>query len=391
MKVVYLTHAFPRHAADPVGSFVLRLAVLLRGEGIEIHVVAPAAPGVASRDTIEGIPVTRFRYAPRSLETLAYTGTMMTQVKESRAAFAALGGLVSASAWAAYRAIGQFDARLVHAHWWFPGGLAGAIAVRLRGVRLITTLHGSDITAAKVNPLATAGFRRVMHSSAMVTTVSRWLADAASALAPGVTPVVAPMPVDGSRFRPREGAVPRDRLLFVGKLNEQKGIAHLLRALATMRTKPRLDIVVGPGSDEAPMRSLAAELGIDRQLTWHALVPQAELAELYHQVTALVAPMIGEGLGLIAVEAALCGLPVVAADSGGLRDVIVNGETGTLVPPADPVALARALDALLERPDQGAALGAAGRAHALASFSPEAVAKRYARLYRETVDADRRS
>ena len=387
MRVVYLTHAFPRTPADPVGSFVLRLAMLLREEGIDIHVVAPGAPGVAESAVIERIPVTRFRYAPGSLETLAYTGTMMTQVKERRSALAALGGLVAADWWAAWRAIGRHDAVLVHAHWWFPGGFAGSFAAPLRGVPLITTLHGSDIAAARSNALAMRGFRRVMRVSMSVTAVSHWLAEEAAAIAPGVEPVVAPMPVDPSLFAPRTGAAPRDRLLFVGKLNEQKGIAHLLRALAAMRAKPTLDIVVGPGSDEGPMRSLAVQLGIEQQLVWHPLMPQAELAKLYRGMTALVAPMVGEGLGLIAIEAALSGLPVIAADSGGLRDIVVDGATGALVPPADARALASALDALLARPDQGAALGAAGRQHALGAFSPDTVAKRYAQLYRSSVDS----
>jgi D-inositol-3-phosphate glycosyltransferase len=115
------------------------------------------------------------------------------------------------------------------------------------------------------------------------------------------------------------------------------------------------------------------------------MMPQAKLAALYREVTALVAPMIGEGLGLIAIEAALSGLPVVAANSGGLRDAVVDGVTGLMVPPADPAALSLALDALLSRPDQGASLGGLGRERALGLFSPSAVAKRYADLYRLAV------
>ena len=386
MKVVFLTHAFPREPADPVGSFVLRLAVLLRDEGITVHAVAPAAPGVAARDTIEGITVERFRYAPRRFETLAYTGTMMTQVKESPAALAALGGLVAANTVAAFRAIGRERADVVHAHWWFPGGLAGAFTARARGVPLVTTLHGSDIRAARAAPLAPSGFRFVLRRSSAVTAVSRWLAEEATGLAPGIIPQVAPMPVDPALFHPARGGRARDRLLFVGKLNDQKGIAPLLRALALMQRRPTLDIVVGPGSDEAPTRRLAAELGVDTQIHWHALLSQAKLAELYRNVTVLAAPMIGEGLGLIAVEAALSGLPVVAANSGGLRDIVVDGETGALVSPSDPAAFSVALDAMLARPDQGASLGNAGRERALAVFAPAAVARRYADLYRRVLD-----
>ena len=257
----------------------------------------------------------------------------------------------------------------------------------------MTTLHGSDIAAARVNPLATRGFRHVMRSSAAVTTVSRWLAEEAAALVAGRR-AARRADAGGPRAvpRPRRARAPRDRLLFVGKLNEQKGIAHLLRALARdAREAARSTSSSAPAATRRPMRALAAQLGVERQITWHPLMPQAELAKLYHEVTALVAPMIGEGLGLIAVEAALCGLPVVAADSGGLRDVVLDGPTGALVPPADPAALAAALDALLARADQGASLGAAGRAHALETFAPRAVARRYAEIYRQTLDARRTS
>lgn len=389
MKALFVTHAFPREAEDPVGSFVLRLAVLLREEGIAVSVVAPAAPGYAASGTIEGITVERFRYAPRRMETLAYTGTMMSQVAESPTAFAALGGLVTANAFAVRRALWRERPDLVHAHWWFPGGFAATLALTASRTPLVTTLHGSDLRAARAAPLAPAGFRRVMRRSAAVTAVSRWLADAAASLAPGVVPEVAPMPVDPALFFAGAGARARDRLLFVGKLNEQKGIITLLRALSLMHRRPSLDIVVGPGSDEGPTRRAASDLGVEAQLRWHAMMPQAKLAELYREVTALVAPMIGEGLGLIAVEAALSGLPVIAADSGGLKDIVVRGETGALVPPADPAALSIALDELLARPDQGASLGAAARAHALAAFSPAAVARRYADLYRRVLEERR--
>jgi len=387
VKALFVTHAFPREAADPVGSFVLRLAVLLRDEGIDVRVLAPHAPGFPASDDLEGIRVDRFRYAPERFETLAYTGTMMTQVQGSSVAMAALAGMVAAGAAAAARIARREAIDLIHAHWWFPSGLSAAFACGKRGLPQVTTLHGSDIRAAIVSPLAMSGFRFTLRSSRVVTAVSHWLADEAHALVPQVLPEVAPMPVDPALFHPGDGTRPRDRLLFVGKLNDQKGIMPLLRALSLMHHRPELDIVIGPGSDEGPARRLASDLALGSQIRWHAMMPQARLAELYREVTALVAPMIGEGLGLIAVEAALSGLPVVAANSGGLRDVVEDGVTGLFVPPADPAALSLALDAVLSRPDQGASLGAAGRERALAIFSPGAVARRYADVYRRAVAA----
>jgi glycosyltransferase involved in cell wall biosynthesis len=96
-------------------------------------------------------------------------------------------------------------------------------------------------------------------------------------------------------------------------------------------------------------------------------------------------PAVEEGLGLVAAEALLCGTPVVAFASGGLSDLIEDGRAGVLVPPGDSAALAAALDGLLTRPDRGATLGAAGRQAMLARFGPEAVASRYAGIYRDVM------
>ena len=98
-------------------------------------------------------------------------------------------------------------------------------------------------------------------------------------------------------------------------------------------------------------------------------------------------PALGEGLGLVAAEALLCGTPVVAFASGGLTDLITHERTGLLVPTGDSAALARALDDLLSRPDRGAALGVAGRQAMLAAFGPHAVATRYATIYKTVMAA----
>jgi glycosyltransferase involved in cell wall biosynthesis len=386
--VLFLAHSFPRTPDDPVGSFVLRLAVALRGEDFRVRVLAPSAPGLAETEAFEGIAVRRFRYAPRRLETLAYSGTMLAQARGSVLGAGTVLSLAAANARAANREVRRAPTALVHAHWWFPGGLAGTVGGAIRQLPLVTTLHGSDISAARSSLLATAVFRRVLRRSTRVTTVSSWLAAETRALVPDAAPVVAPMPVAPALFRPG-GARARDRLLFVGKLNAQKGIEPLLRALGQMKAKPRLDIVVGVGSDAADVRALAGELGIAAQLFFHPLLSQTDLARLYREATALVAPMTGEGLGLVAIEAALSGMPVVAFGSGGLLDIVVDRRTGLLTPPGDVAALANALDALLSMPEQGASLGAAGRHHALETFAPDVVARRYATLYREAIVAHR--
>jgi glycosyltransferase involved in cell wall biosynthesis len=380
VRVLFLAHSFPRRPGDAPGSFLLRLARALADAGIDVQVVAPAAPGLAAAEELEGIPVTRFRYAPRRWETLAYTGNMAEDVRRSTSAKLALAGFLAAEGAAARRAAARFRPDVLHAHWWFPNGLAATLPGAPRAIPLVTTFHGSDVRLARSVPAARAPLRRVVRHSAVLTAVSRWLADEARAAVPEARPVVAPMPVATELFTPG-GQRDARRLLFVGRLNAQKGIETLLRALARAARSATLD-VVGDGPDRDRLHTIAAELGVAERVRWLGALPQDRLPELYRRAAALVVPSTGEGLGLVAVEAMLCETPVVAYRSGGLLDVVEDGRTGLLVEPGDPALLARALDDVLDRPD-AAALGREGRRRAREAFSPAAAARRYAEIYHE--------
>jgi 2-deoxystreptamine N-acetyl-D-glucosaminyltransferase/2-deoxystreptamine glucosyltransferase len=213
-----------------------------------------------------------------------------------------------------------------------------------------------------------------------VTTVSSWLAAEVTAMLPSVAPMVAPMPVSVDLFSPGTDRASH-RLLFVGRLNRQKGVDRLLEAISLMQQRVTLDIV-GDGPDLGVLRERAAALGIDERVVWHGAVPQPAVPAFYRSATALVVPSIGEGLGLVAVEAQLSETPVVAFASGGVVDAITDQETGILVPPNDVAALARALDAIVGDAARQRSIGKAGRVTALAAFHPSAVARRYAGIYR---------
>ena len=386
LSVLFLTHAFPRWPGDAAGSFILRLARALGDEGVRVAVLAPHAPDLPKREKVEGIEVRRFRYAPASFETLAYTGTMAEQVRSSWPAKAALVSMLGAGFGRAFREVRRRRPALLHAHWWFPSGALGAAMKRLSPMPLVTTMHGSDVRLARSTKAARSGFRWVMRTSSATTCVSRWLADEAHIIAPGLSlPQVAPMPAATDLFFPREEG-PRERLLYVGRLNAQKGIELLVRALALTRHALALD-VVGDGPDTESLRALASSLGIAGRLIWHGALPQDRLPPFYRRAAAVVVPSRDEGLGLVAVEAQLCEAPVIAFDSGGLPDIVRHEATGILVREFDAMALARAIDDLLASPDRARALGEAGRRAALSIFAPEAVARNYAAIYHNAIAA----
>ena len=383
MRALFLTHSFPRQPGDAAGSFVLKLAVALRDQGVDVHVVAPSGDDLPSTDRFDGIPVDRFRYAPRRYQKLAYAGNMHTQVRDSWAAKLALVGFLGSEFGSAVRARRVFEPDVVHAHWWFPGGLVGTWVSGLSGVPLVTTLHGTDVRLARGTAVARPLFRHVLQQSRAVTTVSRWLARETETLVSGVRATVAPMPVATDLFSPG-GERATDRLLFVGRLTAQKGIGPLVEAVARMRHQVALD-VVGDGPLAGGLATRVRELGIGDRVHWLGQLPQPKLVDLYRRATTLVIPSTDEGLGLVAVEAQLCETPVVAFASGGLTDTVQHDRSGLLVPPGDVGALTAALDGLLDRPDRGADLGRAGRIVALAGFAPESAARRYAGIYRSVI------
>ena len=378
MRVLFLTHSYPRTSGDAAGAFLLHLAGALKAQDVDVTVIAPAGDDLPADEVLDGIPVHRFRYAPRRFQRLAYTGQMAEEVKRSLSAKFALLGFLGSSFASGARIRREFNPSLVHAHWWFPGGLVGSWVSSLAGIPLVTTMHGTDVRLAMGNGLARSLLRRVLSQSGAVTTVSSWLAGQVKTMAPDSNPIVSPMPVATHLFTPG-GTRHARRLLFVGRLNAQKGIALLLDALAAMREPAELD-VIGDGTDREALREQAARLGIGARVHWHGALPQPRLLDFYRAATALVVPSREEGFGLVAVEAQLCETPVVAFASGGLSDTIDDGATGYLIPPGDARALASTLD-LVVSSEGRFEVGKAGRQSALARFAPDSVARRYRKLY----------
>ena len=385
MKALFVAHSFPRFDGDAAGSFILGLATALTHHGVDVRVIAPSAAGLDRASVIQGIPVRRFRYAPRGYETLAYRGTMADDVARSITAKAALGAFIASETAAVLSQAAAWKPDVIHAHWWFPNGVAASTASRISGIPLVTTSHGSDLRLLQHKPAARPLARYVFRRSARVTCVSSWLAAQAAPFC-RTAPVVAPMPVVTSLFQP-SGDRDANRIVFVGRLSAQKGIEMALRALALMKRSIVLE-VIGDGPDRSGLIDLAGQLGLADRILWRGHVKHGELPQSLSRASVLIAPFIDEGLGLVAAEAQLCETPPVGFASGGLTDVIENDVSGALVAPADVDALAAAVERIVDDPARRERLGRAGRTAALARFSPSSVAERYAQIYRDAVSQD---
>ncbi len=395
-RVLFVTHNMPRYAGDAAGSFVLRLAVALRDAGVSVDVLAPGSETLSGIDTIEGVNIERVRYAAPARMTLAYSGRMAEDVKASWGARLALAGLlwhmrtaIQKRVHGAIRDGKPFD--LVHAHWWFPSGLSAwsaGVGASL-SLPLVITMHGSDVRLAQGVGPSHGIMRRVLMRARVVTAVSHWLANAAREIVPEKLVAVGGMPVDTRVFVPAHDNVSKLGILFVGRLNAQKGVANLLDAFARIPNSHAPLHIVGDGPDDRLLKAKAMSLGIAHRITWHGALKQPELVPLYQQAAVVAMPSRDEGLGLVAVEAQLCGTPVVAYNSGGLPDVVIPAEGGTLVEAGNIDALSNALALFVGDSNESRAqiqvAAAAARAAMLTRFSPEAVATRYLEFYRDAL------
>ncbi len=394
LRVLFVTHNAPRYVGDASGSFVLRLAVALQEKGARVDIIAPGAVGLASREAIEGVSIARVCYAPEAKMTLAYGGDMAERVSASWHGKRALLQLLLATRRATSKAIGNamLDGapyHIVHAHWWFPSGLAiwQLRARRVNRIPLVITMHGSDVRLAQRHRSAHPIMRTVLRQASVVTAVSNWLAEGIRQVVTDARVPVSPMPVDTRLFHQEDlpgvshMGVPRNGVLFVGRLNAQKGIADLLDAMAEPILAGVPLHVVGDGPDREAMRARAEARGLTERVTWHGSLPQPALIPLYRRASVVAIPSRGEGLGLVAVEAQLSGTPVVAYADGGLPDVVQPNEGGTLVATGDVPALAERLAGIVYDPVLAQRLGQKAEAAMLAQFSPAAAADRYLTHY----------
>ncbi|MDQ1491971.1 MAG: alpha-maltose-phosphate synthase [Actinomycetota bacterium] len=308
-------------------------------------------------------------------------------------------------------------ADVVHSHTWYAN-FAGHLARMLYDIPHVVTTHSLEPHRPwKAEQLgggyAVSSFceRTALESAAAVIAVSGAMKDDVLGCYPAIDPdrvVVIHNGVDTDEFTPdhRTDALPalgidpaRPYVTFVGRITRQKGIDLLLAAAE--RFDPDTQLVLLPSAPDTPevgeeMRARAAALAERRTgVLWlERVLPRPELIQVLSNAVVAICPSVYEPFGLVNVEAMGCGTAVVATDVGGIPEIVVDGETGTLVHielaadgrPADPEAfvadLAKAVNDLVADPDTAERMGAVGRKRAVEEFSWPAIAARTVELYR---------
>jgi glycosyltransferase involved in cell wall biosynthesis len=325
VKVVVLTTSYPRHPQDTAGRFVADAVERVRAAGVDVVVVSPA----------------EFRHFG-----IAYGHGVMGNLRRNPGRWAFVPAFLVNYVRAARRAARAAD--LVHAHW-----LPSAVVARMTGRPFVAQLWGSDVEFGWGRSALRDAAVVVCPSTALATEAERMGARRVEVIPSGVELP----PAVGAEADPPE-------VLYAGRLSPEKGVLELVEAARGMNL-----VVAGDG----PLR--------DRVPQARGFVPPDELATLYARAAVVVCPSHREGFGVACLEAMAHGRPVVASAVGGLLDLVVDGETGLLVPPGDVAALRAAIERLLGDRELRRRLGEAGRLRAAERFSWDVVTRQTVELY----------
>ncbi|KMQ49981.1 group 1 glycosyl transferase [Chitinispirillum alkaliphilum] len=348
MKVLTLTHVFPRSREDTVAPFLWNFQQALVENGIEAIVCAPHNKGLPLKENYPGYRVERFRYAAENMEILAYRGQMHELVFKN---------FLNKLIFAQYMVCGfvklcsllkREKPDLVHVHWWVPSGIIMYAASLLFKTPFIITTHGTDVFIVRKFKFLKSIMKRIFGKAGRIHVISTYLSDYLTEnlkIDKNKIDIIS-MPVREDKI-PLQAPGFRDgtKLLFVGRLIKRKGVDVLLKSLELLPESYQLTIV-GVGPEEQNLKKLCSDKKLNSRVNFLPNVSPDELPSVFNQSEIFILPSLTdwkgekEGLGMVLLEAQRMGLALIASKSGGMTDIVIHNETGLLFEEGDFLGLA---------------------------------------------------
>ena len=391
-RVLVITHSYPRHERDCELTWMRELHRRMRLRGHKIKVLTPAFKGSRSH-VLDGIEVTRFRFAPSWLEILSHNdaNSGLSRLLKSllMIPFLLIGSLVAA--WTVWTQ--KFD--VIHVHWPMQNGLIGHIASLLSGKPLVMMTHGQEQSMIQnsswMGPILKQSLR---HADLLISNNSQ----RAHSLGEAVDRLCYVLPYGShvEQVRAEKKATEEvSQILVTGQLDDQNDVRSLLEAAPKILRKHNAKfIIAGEGSQRTLLESLRNKLRLENSVDFIGQVPKERLRTEYANCDIWVNSAFIESTKNTdnpteaAIEAYNNCKPVIANSKGDLADTVVDGETGYLVPDHDAEALATAIDDLLSSPEKREKFGKAGFVFAQSTFSWPRVVRDLELLYEEALGYD---
>jgi glycosyltransferase involved in cell wall biosynthesis len=349
--------------------------------GIENHLKL-TAEGLAER----GVDVTVLATNTTRRTTVAQTGSLRV-IKAGRMAEVASTPLSLAF----FNQMARAEADITHLHFPYPPGEV-AYLLRGRSPRLVISYHSDIVRQQKILRFYRPLLKRVLQRADRLIVTSRAYAESSRFLVPFLDKcTVIPLGIQAGRFQNIDRRTTEQFrlrfgtpiILFVGHLRYYKGLEYLVTA---MRGVSGQLVLAGTGKGADEYRTMALEAGIGERVHFAGTISDDDLPSLYASADVFVLPSSerSEAFGIVQLEAMASGIPVVCTELGtGTSVVNRHSETGLVVPPRDPDALAVALNRLLSSPALRRSMGEAGRKRVASEFTSELMLERIMELYRQ--------
>jgi glycosyltransferase involved in cell wall biosynthesis len=332
VRVVFLTHNYPRRPGDPSGAALGTLARALMRRGISVRVVTPSDE--SGEVEIDGVPVNRVRVGRAIRETISRNDSIAQALRSP------IGWLALARLRRSLRAAARHEitagADLVHAHGWMPAGLAAPT-----GTPLVLTVHGTDAPLLQESRIARSLARPLFQRAAVVTTVSRelgtWVQAGAGRFVDSAH--IHPMPTDTRTYPWTRGG---GGVVVISRLLASKRVELAIETAAVLASCGH-DFpltIIGDGPERPALEQRAARLGVSALVRFVGAMSPPEARAYLERADVMLFTARGDGTALSAIEALVSGVPVVACwDSGAAVDIIPESGAGRLtLPSAEAIA-----------------------------------------------------
>lgn len=392
--VLVLASTYPRWKEDHEPRFIHELCKRLSSK---FHVIAlvPDAKDADPSGIFENVEVIRYRYAPKSLQSLVNNGGIVANLKTYWWKWLLVPSFLLSQFFAVKALLRKRKIDAIHAHWLLPQGWIAYQLTKKTNIPFIVTSHGGDLYGLQ-GYILTQEKKKVAESSIAMTVVSS--AMKAYLEEQNIYPKrlqIIPMGIDlRTRFVPNPSIERKQyELLFVGRLVPKKGVNFLLEALAILIKKfPQLRLrIVGFGPEETSIKVQIQDLNLDHVVDFIGSMPQERLPELYQSATAFVAPFIRanngdqEGLPVAFMEAIGCSCPAVVGQVAGIEDLLGSDFKDVAVNPKNIQELVSAISQILEQPELALKRAERIRQNAIDFIDWENVAERYALLLDQSI------
>lgn len=365
-RIVMIISFFYPHRGGAEQQALL-LAEYLVKRGIPVCVLTRRFKGMPAYETIQGIPVFRAIY------TLPW------------GKWFAVSYMVSVF-WFLFRKRHAYD--IVHCH--LLQGFHSIVAIIVKAlfrkkviIKVGATGPLSDFLLLREVFLGSFLLPRIKRVDKLITVCSQSTAEALQHGFAARQIVQIPNGVDTKQFQPRFTSDNRNAIIFIGRLDQMKGVHILLEACKKLKDEglqPPVSIV-GDGPEKETLKSFAMRSGMGGLITFHG--EMADVKPVLQTAAVLVLPSLSEGLSNVLLEAMACGLPVIATRVGGNMDLIRDGENGILVDAENAGQLADAIKKVLQDKNFAQKLGNKARKTVVEKFSMETIAENYISLYEE--------